>query len=335
MNEARPDAVAAATAPSAVLSVEDLTIEFRTRAGVVHALESVGFSARVGEMVGVVGESGSGKSVTASAIMGLLEPAARVRSGRILVEGRDVLAMSEAELQQIRGNRMGMIYQSPRTALNPIRTVGQQLEDVLLAHRIVAGRAAAAERAIALLAQVRIADPRRRLSAYPAELSGGMCQRVMIALALAASPALLIADEPTTGLDVTTQALIVALIRELGEHRGMATLLITHDLALAAERCDRIVVMHAGHVVESAPTAALFASPRHPYTRRLIATTPDPDAPLSHLQPIAGNIPDLRGTLPPCRFSGRCDLYTAGTCDVSPLRRTEDDGHRVACWRSP
>jgi peptide/nickel transport system ATP-binding protein len=319
-----------------LLAVENLSIEFRTRTGVVHALEDVGFTARAGEMVGVVGESGSGKSVTASAVMGLLEPAARVRSGRILLEGEDVLQMPESELQRLRGSRMGMIYQSPRTALNPIRTVGQQLEDVLLAHGVASRRAAAAEHAMALLAQVRIADPRRRLSAYPAELSGGMCQRVMIALALASSPRLLIADEPTTGLDVTTQALITALIRELAEQRGMATVLITHDLALASECCDRIVVMHAGHVVESATTAALFSSPRHPYTQKLIATTPDPDAPLSSLEPIRGNIPDLREALPPCRFSRRCESYVAGECDRAPLRRTVDArGHLVACWRAP
>ena len=320
---------------ASLLAVRDLTVEFRTQTGTVHALDAVEFDADLGEVVGIVGESGSGKSVTASAIMGLLEPSARVLSGSVVLEGEDVLRLPESRLRELRGGRMGMIFQSPRTALNPIRPIGRQLEDVLLAHGVVASRAEGRDRAVALLAQVRIADPGRRLGAYPAELSGGMCQRVMIALALAASPRLLIADEPTTGLDVTTQALIVDLIRDLCRERGMGALLITHDLALASETCDRIVVMHAGHVVENAATRDLFASPRHPYTRRLIATTPDPDAPLRSLEPIPGNLPDLRGALPPCRFSGRCDRYAA-VCDQAPLRRTRDArGHAVACSRQP
>ncbi len=222
-----------------------------------------------------------------------------------------------------------MIFQNPRTALNPIRPVGRQIEDVLLRHANIP-RGDARKRAVELLAQVQIPDPERRHGAYAFELSGGMCQRVMIALALACSPALLIADEPTTGLDVTTQAAIMDLIGELGGKTRMATLLITHDLALAAEHCDRIVVMHAGHVVETAPTAALFESPRHPYTAKLIAATPSRVERLDQLAAIPGGLPDLRGELPACRYRFRCDRYAPTA--TGPLPRAEVlPGHVVAC----
>ena len=223
-----------------------------------------------------------------------------------------------------------MIFQNPRTALNPIRPVGRQIEDVLLRHANI-GRARVHGRAVDLLAQVQIADPARAYHAYPFELSGGMCQRVMIALAVACSPALLIADEPTTGLDVTTQAAILELIGDLAGQRRMAMILITHDLALVGERCDRIVVMHAGHVVETAPTAELFASPRHPYTAKLIASTPRPGATLADLLPIAGTVPDLRAALPPCRYRARCERAVPA-CDEPPLPRlVVGPRHTVAC----
>jgi oligopeptide/dipeptide ABC transporter, ATP-binding protein, C-terminal domain len=222
-----------------------------------------------------------------------------------------------------------MIFQNPRTALNPIRQVGRQIGDVLLRHG-GAKRGEVRKRAVELLAQVQIPDPERRYWAYPFELSGGMCQRVMIALALACGPALLVADEPTTGLDVTTQAAIMDLIDELARAKRMATLLITHDLGLAALHCERIVVMHAGHVVESAPTAELFASPRHPYTAKLIAATPGPGVSLDELAAIPGGLPDLRGDLPPCRYSRRCERY-APFCD-EPLPLAEvGPRHTVAC----
>ena len=225
-----------------------------------------------------------------------------------------------------------MIFQNPRSALNPIRPVGKQIADVLEQHAGL-GRAQAQRRAIDVLRSVRIADPERRVRAYPFELSGGMCQRIMIATALSCNPALLIADEPTTGLDVTIQAVIMKLIAELAAAEGMATLLITHDLALAAEQADRIAVMHAGHVVEIAPTAELISAPRHPYTQRLIAATPEPHAKLRALASIPGSLPDLRrDDLPPCRFSKRCERYQP-ECDAPlPLRQMTPQ-HSVACWR--
>ena len=249
-----------------LLTVEDLSVEFRTRSGIVKALDRINLTAHKGEIVGIVGESGSGKSVTSFAIMGLLDAAARISSGRIEFGGLDLLKAASSELAEMRGRELSMIFQNPRAALNPIRPVGRQIADVLLRHGSVT-RANAMTKAIEALAQVGIPDPTRRAKAYPFEMSGGMCQRVMIALALACEPALLIADEPTTGLDVTTQAVIMDTIVDLAKRRHMATLLITHDLGLATEYCDRIVVMHAGHVVEDATTAELFMTPRHPYTR--------------------------------------------------------------------
>jgi peptide/nickel transport system ATP-binding protein len=318
------------TAPIPLLSVEDLSVEFRTRDGVVRALDSVSFTVGRGETVGVVGESGSGKSVTALAVLGILHPAARVTSGRAVFGGLDLLSASETTLREYRGRELSMIFQNPRTALNPIRTVGRQIEDVLRRHANLPSTRVR-DRALALLARVQIADPARVHHAYPFELSGGMCQRVMIALAVACAPTLLIADEPTTGLDVTTQAAILELIEELAAESGMAMILITHDLALAGERAHRIVVMHAGHVVESAPTAELFASPRHPYTARLIASTPRPGARLDELRPIPGAVPDLRGTLTVCRYRSRCERAVAA-CDEPPLPRLAvGTNHTVAC----
>ncbi len=313
-----------------LLAVDDLAVEFRTRDGIVKALEGVSFSVEKGETVGVVGESGSGKSVTALAVLGLLPAAARVTSGTAVFGGLDLLGASARQLQEYRGREVSMIFQNPRTALNPIRTVGQQLMDVLLRHAAIP-RLDARPRALELLARVKIPDPERRFRAYPFELSGGMCQRVMIALALACSPALLIADEPTTGIDVTTQAAILDLLRELGARSNMATILITHDLAVVAERCDRIVVMHAGHVVETAPAGELFAHPRHPYTARLIASTPRPGAALTDLMPIPGSVPDLRKAQPPCRYRGRCERALP-ECDTAPLPRPDVAAlHSVAC----
>ena len=313
-----------------LLAVEGLSLDFRTRDGVVRALDEVSFTVRRGETVGIVGETGSGKSVTAFAIMGILAPAARVRAGRVLFGGLDLLAASEAQRLEYRGRELSMIFQNPRTALNPIRTVGRQIADVVLRHANLP-RARIRDRVLETLARVQIPDPERRYQAYPFELSGGMCQRVMIALALACAPSLLIADEPTTGLDVTTQAEILDLLAELAAQSRTATLLITHDLGLVAERCDRLVVMHAGHVVESAPTRDLFAAPRHPYTARLIAATPRPRAKLGDLLPIPGSAPDLRRELPPCRYLARCER-ARGTCDEEPLPRTGvSSDHLVAC----
>jgi len=296
-----------AAGPSPLLEVMDLSLEFRTRSGTVHALQGVNLAVRKGETVGIVGESGSGKSVLSFAILRILDAAARVTSGAIEFAGMDMLAASERSLEEVRGREISMIFQNPRTALNPIRRIGRQIEDVLAMHTSTL-RADMKTKAVEALARVRIPDPERRYAAYPFELSGGQCQRVMIALALACNPQLLIADEPTTGLDVTTQAAILALISELAAERRMATILITHDLALASEYCDRIVVMHAGHVVELAPTGQLFSRPRHPYTARLIASTPAPAQSIATLASIPGNLPDLRRTdLPNCRFHARCE----------------------------
>jgi len=315
---------------AARLSIEDLSVQFRTRDGLVRAVERVGLAVGRGETVGLVGESGSGKTVTALAVMGLLPAAARVAGGRAVFEGRDLLVAPEAVRREIRGRALSMIFQGPRTALNPIRPVGRQIEDVLVRHAGL-GRASARGRARDLLARVEVADPARVADAYPFELSGGMCQRVMIAIAVACAPALLIADEPTTGLDVTTAAVILDLLKSLSRAHEMATLLITHDLGVVAQRCDRIVVMHAGHVVETAPVAALFDHPRHPYTGRLIASTPRPGATLETLAPIPGGVPDLRQPLPVCRYRMRCERAVP-VCDVPPLPIAEPaPGHLVAC----
>ena len=315
-----------------LLVVKDLSLEFRTRSGTVHALDRVSLEVRKGETVGIVGESGSGKSVLAFACLRILDRAARVANGSIAFGGLDVLAASEATLQEVRGREIAMIFQNPRTALNPIRRIGRQLEDVLRTHTSTP-MAQMKQRAIELLAQVRIPDPERRYGAYPFELSGGQCQRVMIALALACNPSLLIADEPTTGLDVTTQAAILELTRELARARHMACILITHDLALASEYCDRIVVMHAGHVVESAPTAALFGKPLHPYTARLIASTPRPDGSVDALDSIPGNLPDLRrDDLPACRFYERCERALARCPIEPPPEIVHGPDHGVRCF---
>jgi peptide/nickel transport system ATP-binding protein len=315
---------------TALLDVHELSLNFRTRHGTVKALENVSLSIERGEIVGVVGESGSGKSVMAYTVMGLQDDAARIEGGAITFGGTDLLNATPTALGALRGRELSMIFQSPRTALNPIRKVGHQIEDVLSRHAAVK-RDDLKQRAVQALARVRIPDPERRYHAYPFELSGGMCQRVMIAMALACTPALLIADEPTTGLDVTTQAVILDLIRDMCRSQRMATLLITHDLGLAGEYCDRIAVMHAGHLVEVAPTEALLRSPAHPYTRQLLAATPTPQTTLMGLSAIPGQLPDLRGELPVCRFQHRCTRATAA-CSEAPLAWAElGDGHRVRC----
>jgi peptide/nickel transport system ATP-binding protein len=318
-----------------LLDVKDFALEFRTRGGTVRALEGVSLQLQKGEIVGLVGESGSGKSVLSYALLGISDRAARVTGGSAVFGGMDLLSADEAVLADLRGREISMIFQSPRTALNPIRRVGQQLQDVLRRHAAAPGAdlsKSLKERAVQALRDVAISDPERRMAAYPFEMSGGMCQRVMIALALACRPSLLVADEPTTGLDVTTQAAVMDLITGLARERHMATLFITHDLALAADHCDRIVVMHAGHAVESAPTKALFAAPRHPYTARLMSSTPGERSSIASLEPVPGNLPDLkRNDLPACRFAERCQRATERCLRERPPL----DGavlHGVACW---
>jgi peptide/nickel transport system ATP-binding protein len=267
-----------------LLDVADLTVEFSTRRGIVRAVEHVDVRIAKGETVGIVGESGSGKSVTSYAVMRILDRAGRIAAGAVHFTGLDVRAASEDQMRNLRGREMSMIFQNPRAALNPIRKVGRQIEDVLVQHSQV-DSSALTDKAIEILDQVRIARPRERYHAYPFELSGGMCQRVVIALALACRPQLLIADEPTTGLDVTTQKTVMDLIVELTKQRGMSTILITHDLGLAATYCDRVVVMEKGRVVETAPSREIFTAPSHPYTRKLMRATPRPGTSLRDLLP--------------------------------------------------
>jgi peptide/nickel transport system ATP-binding protein len=265
-----------------LLDIRDLTVEFATRRGTVTAVRNIDISVGKGETLGIVGESGSGKSVTSFAVMRILDRAGRIAEGSVTFSGIDLRAASDGDMADMRGREMSMIFQNPRSALNPIRKVGHQIEDVLLRH-VQAVSANVKEKAIDILKQVRIARPEERYHAYPFELSGGMCQRIVIAIALACKPQLLIADEPTTGLDVTTQKAVMELVVELTHQRGMSTVLITHDLGLAAAYCDRVVVMQKGEVVETALSETIFKTPAHPYTRKLMRATPRPGATLRDL----------------------------------------------------
>jgi peptide/nickel transport system ATP-binding protein len=313
---------------AALIAVEGLSLAF----GAARVLDAVSLSVRPGETLGLVGESGSGKSVAALAMMGLLDRGAKITGGRILFEGEDLLQAGEARLSDLRGRRLAMVFQHPRRALNPTRPVGRQITDVLAAHASLSAKAAKA-RALEALRRVGVPDPDRRFGAYPFELSGGLCQRVTIALALAASPKLLIADEPTTGLDVTTQAIVLDLIAALAREQGLAVLLITHDLALASERCDRIAVLHAGQVVETAPAAELVGDPRHPYTQALIASTPRPGLAVADLPEAPGTTIDPgRPDLPACRFALRCGNALARCASERPRLSEVGPRHRVACW---
>src|SRR3954467_7569313 len=276
-----------------LLDVQDLTVEFTTRRGIVKAVQHVNISVAKGETLAIVGESGSGKSVTAYAVMRILDRAGRIAEGSVMFSGIDVKAATEDQMRDLRGREVSMIFQNPRAALNPIRKVGDQIEDVLRTHVQQAMVSDRGEKAIEALEQVKIARPRERYHAYPFELSGGMCQRVVIALALACNPQLLIADEPTTGLDVTTQKTVMDLVTELTRARGMSTILITHDLGLAAVYCDRVVVMEKGNVVETAESSSIFKAPAHPYTRKLMRATPRPGISLREL------LPDETGSLAP------------------------------------
>jgi peptide/nickel transport system ATP-binding protein len=270
--------------PIPLLDIKDLTVEFSTRRGIVKAVQHISIQVAKGETLAIVGESGSGKSVTSFAVMRILDRAGRIAEGSVMFSGVDVRAADDTQMRDLRGREMSMIFQNPRAALNPIRKVGKQIEDVLRQHA-QADSAALTDRAIEILDQVRIARPRERYHAYPFELSGGMCQRVVIALALACKPQLLIADEPTTGLDVTTQKTVMDLVTELTRKSGMSTILITHDLGLAAVYCDRVVVMEKGHVVETAVSAKIFKAPAHPYTRKLMRATPRLGVSLRELLP--------------------------------------------------
>ena len=330
----------AKTAP--VLQVRDLVTEFTTDEGRLRAVDGVSFDLHAGQTLAVVGESGSGKSVTSLSVMGLL-PAriGRVAGGSIKLDGQDLVGLSERRMQRVRGNDIGMIFQEPMTSLTPVYTVGDQIAEAILTHRDISRRAARA-RAVELLEQVGIPEPKLRARAYPHQLSGGMRQRVMIAIALACDPRVLIADEPTTGLDVTIQAQILELLRRLQAETGMAILFITHDLGVVAEIADRVLVMYAGQMVEEAPVEALFAQPRMPYTIGLLGSTPRPGASAlaagaaPRLRAIPGNIPSPRALPQGCRFHPRCTHMREGLCTTAaPPLDSAAPGHQVRCarWR--
>jgi peptide/nickel transport system ATP-binding protein len=323
------------TAP--LLEVQDLKTHFFTRDGVVRAVDGVSFSIQPGETLALVGESGCGKSVTSLSIMRLIaSPPGRVVGGSIRFDGRDLLGLSEPGMRKVRGNEISMIFQEPMTSLNPVLTVGHQIAESLVLHRAMS-RADAMDRTIELLRLVNIPEAARRAGEYPHQMSGGMRQRVMIAMALACDPKLLIADEPTTALDVTIQAQILDLMRELQAKTGTAILLITHDLGVVAEMAQRVVVMYAGRKVEEAPVGELFARPRHPYTRGLMNSMPRLGAghgARQRLQEIPGMVPSLREPLAGCAFAARCTHAVDGCRAGVPAFEPKAPGHAVACWEA-
>ncbi|HEX2552331.1 MAG TPA: ABC transporter ATP-binding protein [Microvirga sp.] len=313
-----------------ILAVEGLSVDIATASGPLHAVRDIGFSIGRGESVCLVGESGCGKSMTSLAIMGLLPPAAKRRVRKLAFAGEDLTTASGRRLNALRGDRMAMIFQEPMTALNPAYAIGDQLTEVHRRHK-GSTRAGAQDRAVYLLEKVGIASAARRLGQYPHQLSGGLRQRVMIAMALMCEPDLLIADEPTTALDVTIQAQILRLLADLQKEFGVALLLITHDLGVVARVADRVNVMYAGEIVESADVGSLFATPRHPYTRGLLACIPAPGrtAPGGQLGTIPGTVPSLVGDLAGCAFRARCELATAACAGGAPERRVGE--HAVRC----
>jgi peptide/nickel transport system ATP-binding protein len=321
------------TSAGPLLRVEDLHVEFDTPDGTVRAVDGISYELQRGRVLGIVGESGSGKSVASLAIMGLLGADGARVAGRVLFGGRDLLTVGDERMRAVRGNEIAMIFQDPLSALHPYYRVGAQLAEVVRAHREVTSAQARA-RTLELLAMVGIADGRRRIDSFPHELSGGMRQRAMIAMALANEPALLIADEPTTALDVTVQAQILELIARLQDELGMAVVIITHDLGVVAEAADEIAVMYAGRIVERAATARIFAAPEHPYTWGLLGSIPRLDAPRGQeLVPISGRPPSLIGLPPGCAFAPRCPYARPRHLQQRPPLELVpgDPGHAVAC----
>ncbi|MCE5973099.1 ABC transporter ATP-binding protein [Sinirhodobacter sp. WL0062] len=309
-----------------LVEARDLTISF----GATAVVDTVSLDLPKGRITALVGESGSGKSLIAHSIAGILTPAATLQAARFGFSGVDLSDASGSGWRDLRGRQIAIIFQNPRAALSPVRRIGQQIGDVIARHRGLKG-AELSRAVVEALASVGIVDPEARQHAYTGELSGGMCQRVMIALALACNPRLLIADEPTTGLDNTTQAAILDLVVEQIRARHMACLLITHDLALAREYADEIRVMHAGQIVEEAESSRLFSAPRHPYTRALLGASASQAGSIEALEPIPGSLPDLRGDLPACRFADRC-ARAEPRCRIAKPLTTGPSGARVACW---
>jgi len=320
---------------SNLLEIRDLHTYFYTEDGVVTAVDGVNIEVKRGETLGIVGESGSGKSVTVLSLMRLIKSPGRIEKGKIMFDGQDLLALTERELTRIRGDRIAMIFQQPQSSLNPVFRIGEQIAEALIIHRDLP-KEEARKQAVELLRQVGIADPERRARQYPHEMSGGMAQRVMIAMALACEPELLVADEPTTALDVTIQAQILDLMRKLRDEAEIAIILITHDMGVVAEMADRVAVMYAGRIQEEAPVQELFNKPRHPYTVGLLNSIPVLGEVKDELAVIPGS-PAQPINLPPgCRFAPRCLARVANNLDICVQEEPEllqiEDGHRVRCW---
>ncbi len=327
-------------AAQTILQIEDLQTHFFTAVGTVRAVDGVSYSLKAGETLGVVGESGCGKSVTALSILRLVaNPPGRIIGGAVRFEGRNLLEISEPEMERIRGNEISMIFQEPMTSLNPLYTVGKQIAEAVALHQGLNKRDAW-DRAVEMLKRVSIPEPERRAHAYPHQLSGGMRQRVMIAMALSCNPKVLIADEPTTALDVTIQAQILDLMRELQETFGTAIILITHDMGVVAENADRVVVMYAGRKVEETDAARLFDNPGHPYTRGLLASIPhldtaaQNDARRARLNEIKGMVPSLFNLPQGCSFAPRCGLASDRCREARPPLEEQRPGHWIACWHA-
>jgi peptide/nickel transport system ATP-binding protein len=335
ITELREQRPAPAAPDKPLLDVRGLRTSFHTRDGVVRAVTGVDLHVNRGEILGLVGESGCGKSVTSLSLMRLIARPGRIEAGEVVFDGTDLLKLPEKRMREIRGNRVSMIFQQPTSSLNPVYSVGHQLGEVLELHRNMKKRAAR-DRSLELLRMVGIPDPKRRLQAYPHELSGGMAQRVMIAMALACEPELLIADEPTTALDVTIQAQILDLMRVLQRETNTALILITHDLGVVAEMCDRVAVMYAGEIVEQTDVVELFDAPKHPYTQGLIGSVPVLGQEQEQLATIPGSVPNLIDLPPFCRFAPRCLARVEYDVELATERHPEllpvDDNHAVRCW---
>ncbi len=316
-----------------LLEIHGLSVHFFTRAGVVRAVERLDLTLRKGRVLGLVGESGCGKTVTALSILNLVPPPGKIVSGKILFEGRDLLSLSRDELQAVRGAEITMIFQEPMTALNPVFTVGDQIAEVFLTHQRIPAKEAR-DKAVELLRTVGIPSPEKRVYEYPHQLSGGMRQRVMIAMAIACRPRLILADEPTTALDVTIQAHILELLARIQAEMGMAMILVTHDLGLIAERSHEVAVMYAGRIVEKTDTPELFANPMHPYTRGLMNSIPkQEEAGRIRLKTIPGTVPRLDDIPAGCKFSSRCDIKSE-ICETEPALVEIRPGHFVRCWNA-
>ena len=327
-------------ASQTVLQVDNLQTHFFTAVGTVRAVDGVSYDLKSGETLGIVGESGCGKSVSALSILRLIaNPPGRIVGGAIRFEGRNLLELSDPEMERIRGNEISMIFQEPMTSLNPLFTIGRQVSEAIALHQGLS-RKEAMDRAVEMLRRVYIPEPERRVHAYPHQMSGGMRQRVMIAMALSCNPKVLIADEPTTALDVTIQAQILELLRELQETYGTAIVLITHDMGVVAENADRVVVMYAGRKVEEAPAADLFDNPGHPYTKGLLGSIPHLDTAAqsngvrARLNEIKGMVPSLFDLPPGCSFAPRCGFATDRCRGEAPVLQEQRPGHWVACWHA-